>query len=630
MSDEIHEECGIAVVRLKKDFSYFKEKYDSPLWGLERLFLLLEKQQNRGQDGTGVACCKLNVNPGDPYLFRERNIQNDSISRIFSKLFDEYNETVKQNEDVQNLKQKFDFAGEVYLGHLRYGTSGQYQVSSCHPYFRRSNWPARNLMLVGNFNITNTSELNERLIDFGQHPIFDTDTQTLLEEIGFYLDQQHEDLVNKSKELNLNGSKILDYVNDNLDIPHVLKKSSRYWDGGFSLAAILGNGDTFCFRDAHGIRPMFYYENDEVFTIASERAPLMTVFDCNKEDIIEVTPGSVLLIKQNGSFSQHQILKPEIEQRCSFERIYFSRGNDPDIYQERKEMGKSLIPQLEKVCDESFSNTVFSFIPNTAEVAYYGLIQGLQMYTNHKIKEELLTHKNNLTGAKINKIFSQKIIQAEKIAIKDIKLRTFINREKNRTKLVSHVYDISYGSMKPNQNLVVLDDSVVRGTTLKQSIISILSRLNPKKIIVASTAPQIRYPDCYGIDMSNLGNFVAFQAVLRLIEKTNQQNILDEVLSDCTTELKKEKCTKNPLKKMYALFTDEEISVEIAKLITPENIAWKGEIQIVFQTIENLQKSLNTVCGDWYFSGNYPTPGGYRVACRSFVNFFHKKLDRSY
>ncbi len=632
MSDEIHEECGIATIRLKKTLSHFKEKYNNPLWALEKLFLLLEKQQNRGQDGTGVGCCKLNIQPGKPYLFRERNIKSNSLSRLFSNLFKQYDALSEfEKQDVNILKDKFDFAGEVYVGHLRYGTSGEYNISSCHPYFRKNNWPTKNLMLVGNFNITNTSELNKRLINFGQHPIFGTDTQTLLEEIGFYLDQQHNKFIKEALDSNLTSSQIFEYTNKNLDIPHILRRSSRYWDGGYALSGVLGSGDVFGFRDAHGIRPMFYYESDEVIAIASERAPLMTVFNCNKEEITEVTPGSAIIIRKDGSFEKHQIIPEQKSQRCSFERIYFSRGNDPEIYQERKKMGKQLISKIKTACEENFTETVFSFIPNTAEVAYYGLIEGIQKYHRQEIKKELLKSTTPLTQDRIDSLFLKHTTKIEKVAIKDSKLRTFINREENRSQMASHVYDISYNSVKANENLVVLDDSIVRGTTLKKSIIHILSRLNPKKIIIASTAPQIRYPDCYGIDMSNLSEFIAFQAVLKLLERSNQMQILEDTFKTCMNEIEKSVCTTNPIQAIYDVFTDEQISKVISELASPENIEWKGKVEVIFQSVSDLHKCLTNTCGDWYFTGNYPTSGGYRVVCKSFINFYNNdSLGRSY
>lgn len=637
MSDPLREECGIALIRLKKPLSYYQDKYGTSLWGLYRLFLLMEKQHNRGQDGAGVGALKLGIAPGYPYMFRQREIRSNPIDRIFTKMLDHYTAledagTIKA-DNPELIKKHFEFAAEIYMGHLRYGTSGGYQISSCHPYFRKNNWPTRNLMLAGNFNITNTPYLNQSLIERGQHPIFDTDTQTLLEEIGYYLDQGHQELYRTFRQEGLVGAHIAGEIRKRLKVSEVLKKASKNWDGGYALVGIIGNGDAFAFRDPNGIRPLHYLDNDEVLAVASERAPLLTVFsDCSPE-IKEVPRGNAIIIKQAGEVYIEEIIPARPEKHCSFERIYFSRGNDPVIYQERKALGSALREGILEAVNHELNKCVFSFIPNTAEIAYYGLINELQRTCDEAKKTEIEKARvaGTLDSETIEQIFNKYQYKTEKVALKDIKLRTFISKEKSRNKLASHVYDISYGSISPDEHLICVDDSIVRGTTLKKSIIKILSLLNPKSIVIVSTAPQIRYPDCYGIDMSQLEKFIAFQAMLQLLQEANESHLLDVVYEDCLKELAKPlEEMQNKVKTLYDKFTTDQISLKIAQLVRPHLENWSGEVKVVYQTIDNLHKALTLECGDWYFTGDYPTPGGYRVVNQAFVNFYEKKQGRSY
>ncbi len=637
MSDEIREECGIALVRLKHPLSYYLKKYDTPLWGFYKLFLLMEKQHNRGQDGAGVGAVKLGMPAGDPYMFRLRQLKNNPLDRIFNKLLDVYSHLEDQgiidNNDADSVKKHFEFGAEVYMGHLRYGTSGGYTIRACHPHFRKNNWPTRNLMLSGNFNLTNTKDLNQSLIERGQHPVYEGDTQTVMEEIGFHLDEEHTKIYREMRDSGLNGQEIADKISNNLDIASILKKSSQQWDGGYSFVGLIGNGDAFALRDPNGIRPLHYMEDDDVIAVASERGPLMTVFNKQKEDIKEVEPGSALIIKSSGEFTTSQIIPAKKTMHCSFERIYFSRGNDPDIYQERKAMGAVLSQQILNAIDQDLNHAVVSFIPNTAETAYYGLMDKLKDIHISNIKENLIQSlkKGPLDSKEVENVFDSHQFRFEKVTIKDIKLRTFISQEKSRRRLASHIYDISYGSVLPDDYLVCIDDSIVRGTTLKTSILKILARLNPKKIVIASTAPQIRYPDCYGIDMSEFGKFIAFQAAIALLKDRDMEEIVTQTYQACLEELKKpmDQMT-NQVKAIYKPFSADEISKKISELVTPELDYWKGEVDIIFQTIENLHSTLTQPCGDWYFTGDFPTPGGFRVVNKSFVNYYENKKTRSY
>ncbi len=636
MSDKITHECGVALVRLKKPLSYFQEKYGSPLWGFTKLFLLMEKQHNRGQDGAGVACVKLDVPAGDPYMFRERCVKSNPLDKIFKTLLASYNAKVGDGtihpEFADTVKKHFDFGGELLVGHLRYGTSGGYNISSCHPYFRRSSWPTRNLALCGNFNMTNTAELNETLIALGQHPIFATDTQALLEKIGFYLDEEHEDLYRSLRSTGMKGVEMSRKISEDLDIARVITRSAQKWDGGYTLCGLIGNGDAFVARDPSGIRPCWQFENDEVVAFASERAPLMTVFDAAIEEVKEVAPGHVVVVKRNGTVKSSAFTAPLPRASCSFERIYFSRGNDLDIYNDRKALGGKLADQVLKSVNHEWGNTVFSFIPNTAEVAYYGLMHALRERRRDEVKTSIMAaaKAGKLDEATLDELILRNWPRGEKVVSKDIKLRTFIGQESMRNQLASHVYDITYGSVKAGQdNLVCVDDSIVRGTTLRKSILRILARLNPKKIVIVSTAPQIRYPDCYGIDMSELGKFIAFEAAVSLLKERGQGSVIDDVYRLCREEVARGGLV-NHVRKIYAPFTDEELSARITEIVRPKNIEWKGSVEVIFQKIENLHAAVPEHTGDWYFTGKYPTPGGYRVVNQAFLNYYEKGDGRSY
>jgi len=636
MSDFLSHECGVALVRLLKPLSYYQEKYGTPLWGFTKLFLLMEKQHNRGKDGAGVACVKLGVPAGDPFMFRERNVKSDPLDRIFKNLLGQYNSKVADGtihpEFSETVKTNFDFGGELFLGHLRYGTSGGYNLSACHPYFRRSPWATRNLALCGNFNLTNTAELNQSLIAIGQHPVFATDTQAILEKIGFFLDEEHEDIYRYLRTRNLAGDELSRRISEDLDLARVLSRASQKWDGGYVLCGLVGNGDAFVARDPSGIRPCHWFQNDEVVAFASERAPLMTVFDLAVGDIREVQPGHVVVIKRRGTVAEQPFTPPLPKAACSFERIYFSRGNDVDIYRERQALGGNLADQVVKAIDHNWSDTVFSFIPNTAEVAYFGLMSALRTARRAEVKKAILeaARAGTLSEAVLDDLILRNWPRGEKVVSKDLKIRTFIGQESMRNQLASHVYDITYGSLRSGvDSLVCVDDSIVRGTTLRRSILRILSRLNPRKIIIVSTAPQIRYPDCYGIDMSEIGKFVAFEAVVDLLKETGRAELLGEVYRACQDEVARGGQV-NQVRRLYEPFTAEEISARIARLVRPPKIGWQGEVEIIFQTIENLHGAVPHHTGDWYFTGHYPTPGGYRVVNQAYVNYYEKNEGRSY
>jgi amidophosphoribosyltransferase len=635
MSDHIGHECGIALVRLLKPLSYYQEKYGTPLWGFEKLFLLMEKQHNRGQDGAGVACVKLDMPPGEPYMFRERSIQPNPLDRVFAMILDRYRELETAGtvhpEFANSVKKNFDFGAELYLGHLRYGTSGGYGISACHPYFRRSSWPTRNLALCGNFNMTNTRELNDSLIAIGQHPIFASDTQAVLEKIGFFLDEEHEDIYRYLRTRDLTGAELSRRISEGLDLARVLTRASQNWDGGYAIAGLIGNGDAFVARDPSGIRPCHWFQNDEVIAFASERAPLMTVFDLAVEQVREVEPGHVIVVKKSGTLTSSAFTAPLPRTSCTFERIYFSRGNDLDIHRERKALGAGLADQVLASVGHDWTNTVFSFIPNTAEVAYYGLIAELHERRRAEVKSAIMAASadGKITEALLDELILHNWPRSEKVVSKDIKLRTFLGQETMRNQLASHVYDIAYGSVKPGDNLVCVDDSIVRGTTLRKSILRILGRLQPRKIVIVSTAPQIRYPDCYGIDMSEIGKFVAFEAAVELLKERGQASVLEEVYRLCHEEVAQGGAV-NHVRKLYEPFTPEEISAKIVERVRPKSIDWQGEIEIIFQTIENLHAALPGHTGDWYFTGKYPTPGGYRVVNQAYVNYYERAAGRSY
>jgi amidophosphoribosyltransferase len=635
MSEHIGHECGIALVRLLKPLSYYQEKYGSPLWGFTKLFLLMEKQHNRGQDGAGVACVKFDMPAGEPYMFRERNTEPNPLDRVFKTLLARYEELVSDGrvhpEFADTVKQHFDFGAELYLGHLRYGTSGGYGVSACHPYFRRSSWPTRNLALCGNFNMTNTQELNNSLIAIGQHPIFSSDTQAVLEKIGFFLDEEHEDIYRYLRTRDLSGPELTRRISEGLDLARVLTRASQKWDGGYAIAGLIGNGDAFVARDPSGIRPAYYFQNDEVIAFASERAPLMTVFDLAIEAVKEVDPGHVVVIKKSGSVASSPFTAPLPRTSCSFERIYFSRGNDLDIYRERQALGAGLADQVIRSIGHDWANTVFGFVLNTAEVAYYGLMSALRSRRRDEVKAAILWAQadGTLNEALLDELILRNWPRGEKVVSKDIKLRTFIGQENLRNQLASHVYDITYGSVQPGDNLVCVDDSIVRGTTLRRSILRILARLNPRKIVIVSTAPQIRYPDCYGIDMSEVGKFIAFEAAIELLKERGQGSLLEEVYAACRDEIALGGAV-NHVRRIYEPFTPEELSRKIVERVRPKKIEWKGEIEIIFQTIENLHAAVPNHTGDWYFTGKYPTPGGYRVVNQAYVNYYEKNEGRAY
>ncbi len=639
MSEEIGHFCGIALIRLKKPLSYFAEKYGTPLWGFNQLFLLMEKQHNRGQDGAGIGSMKLNVDPGHAFMFRERSTSSKALAKIFDQQNRSLNKLIKKGdafmEFPKTVKQHFDYGGELLLGHLRYGTSGAYGSTTCHPYFRKSNWPGKNLMVAGNFNLTNVEELNTKLVDRGQHPVFDTDTQAILEETGYYLDAMNDQLAKEADSDGISGQQHSEWIGDRINLPEVFRKASTHWDGGYALAGIVGNGDAFAMRDPLGIRPGFYFEDDEVVAVASERAPLMTVFEKKMEEVSEIDPGSILVIRANGQVIKERFADDPVRRAaCSFERIYFSRGNDPDIYAERKMLGALLVPQVLEVVGSDFSKSVFSYVPNTAESAYYGFMEQLRLVRRAEVKQRLLDARKSgeLTDQLIDDLVMDNWPKGEKIANKDIKLRTFISQESGRAQLVSHVYDITYGVVRARKDaLVCIDDSIVRGTTLKKSILQILGRSKPTKLLIASTAPQIRYPDCYGIDMSELGKFIAFQAAVALIKERGYEGLLAEVAIKCRESLKDPKPKlENHVKRVYENFTATEISAKIAELVKPDCLNGTTEVNVVYQSIENLHEALPDHSGDWYFTGNYPTPGGYRVVHKAFLNFYEDKEGRSY
>jgi amidophosphoribosyltransferase len=638
MSDPVKHECGVAMIRLRKPLDYYREKYGSYLYGFDKLFLLMEKQHNRGQDGAGVASLKLDMPPGKPYMFRERNVKSNSLDRIFKQLLKDYNgmlaKGIVSRDSTASAKENFDFAAEIYLGHLRYGTFGGYSTRACHPYFRRNNWPTKNLLLAGNFNLTNTAELNQMLIENGQHPIFDSDTQTLLEKIGFFLDEEHDRLFKLIREEGLSGREISEAISDRLDPIDILRRASRQWDGGYAICGLIGNGDMFVLRDPNGIRPCHYFKDDEVIAIASERVPLMTGFGVEADQIHEVPPGHIIVVKKDGTYLEEPFIKPGKRASCSFERIYFSRGNDPDIYRERKALGAALCPQILEAIHYDLDHAVFSFIPNTAEVAYFGMMESLRLLRRQEVKSQILqaAEAGAITEELLDSLIMSNWPLGEKVAIKDAKLRTFISQEKGRKELVSHIYDVSYGTVREGlDTLVCIDDSIVRGTTLRRSILKMLSRLKPKKIIIASTAPQIRYPDCYGIDMSELQRFVAFEAAVALLKETGRESILTEVFEECQKQLQLPPAEQtNVVKRIYDSLNLADITAKISQLITPEIPHWKGEVEVIYQGIESLHAALPNHSGDWYFTGNYPTPGGFQVLNKAYVNYYQKQEGRSY
>lgn len=637
MSDDIKHECGIALVRLKKPLSYYKETYSNPLYGFNKLFLLMEKQHNRGQDGAGIGAVKLDTPPGHQYMFRDRSDGRNPIARVVNKAIAKHDELrdsgVMDADDTDAIKRHWPYAAEVLMGHLRYGTSGGYGKTVCQPYFRESPWPTRALMLGGNFNMTNVESLNERLINRGAHPVFNTDTQTVLEEIGYFLDEEHQKLYHELRDNGVPRREIAQIISDRLDPISILRHAAADWDGGYTLAGLIGNGDAFVLRDPCGIRPAFFFEDDEVVAMASERVALMTIFEKPAEAIQEVQPGCAVVVKKTGRVYQGSFREAMTRRSCSFERIYFSRGNDPDIHSERKAMGGALAKQVYRAIDGDFDKAVFSYIPNTAENAFYGMMDALRLQRRTEVRDELVTALED--GTLSRELIESRIMgswpRAEKIANKDIKLRTFISQEHNRTQMASHVYDITYGQVSPEDALVCIDDSIVRGTTLRRSILKILSRTNPRKIVIASTAPQIRYPDCYGIDMSELGKFIAFQAAVELCLEHGHHERLTDVYEACLAQQSKPDIELvNHVKAIYEPFSDDTISQKIAEFVYPRGNGWSGEVEIIYQTIDHLHACLPQHTGDWYFTGDYPTPGGYRVLNKAFINYYEHKEGRSY
>lgn len=633
MSDAIKHECGIALLRLKKPLEYYLEKYGTSFYGLNKMYVLMEKQFHRGQDGAGLMNIKLDMDPGERYISRLRSVEAKPTQAIFQHIHERFKQIEKENpeklSDVNYLKRNAGFTGELFLGHLRYGTSGGNTIEQCHPFLRQNNWITRNLSVAGNFNLTNVDELFNVLVELGQHPKEKSDTVTVLEKIGHFLDEENDDLYAQYKQLGFGKKEIYEKIALNLNIERILKRASVDWDGGYTMAGVFGHGDAFVLRDPNGIRPAFWYENDEYCVVASERAVIQTAFRLKYEDVRELGPGNALIIKKSGAVSEVAINEPKVFKPCSFERIYFARGNDYEIYRERINLGRLIVEPVLKAVNYDFDNSVFSFIPNTAEIAFYGMIKGLEDHLNHRKHKEILALGNNVTKADLDRIIYQRA-RIEKIAIKDVKLRTFITQDADRDDMVSQVYDITYGSVvRGKDNLVVIDDSIVRGTTLKQSILKILDRLDPVKIVVVSSAPQVRYPDCYGIDMTRMGEFIAFNAAIELLKERGKEQLIDEVYRKCKEQenLPKEQ-VKNYVKEIYDSFTEDEITAKIAELLTPENI--NAKVEIVYQSVENLHTACPNNLGDWYFTGNYPTPGGNKVVNKAFINWKENRNVRPY
>jgi amidophosphoribosyltransferase len=622
--EQLKHECGIALVRLLKPLEYYVEKYGTWQYGLNKLYLMMEKQHNRGQEGAGIGCVSANARSGTEYISRERALGSGAIHEIFQKAHNQIKNTTPDTP-YENIP----FCGEVYMGHLRYSTTGRSGIAYIHPFLRRNNFRSRSLMFCGNFNMTNVDEIFQQLIDQGQHPRLYSDTLLMLEMMGHYLDDEVQHLYELFKSKFSNGEARNKKIAENIDIAHILRRSSQNWDGGYIICGVTGNTDMFAMRDPNGIRPAFYYHNDEIAVVASERPVIQTVMNVKTEDVRELMPGEAFVVKQNGEIVLEQIQEARNVSPCSFERIYFSRGSDRDIYQERKMLGRQLLEPILKTIDNDLDNTVFSFIPNTAEVAFFGMMEGFEHYLDEQKKQLIKNHTHELSEDELERILSMKIRQ-EKVALKDIKLRTFIAEGDSRNDLAAHVYDITYGSIVAGKdNLVVIDDSIVRGTTLKQSIIKILDRLEPKKIVIVSSSPQIRYPDCYGIDMNRMEEFVAFRAAIALLKERGLQHIIDETYEKCKTQLylPKEKVI-NYVKNIYRPFTTEEVAEKTAQILTPEGT--KAEVHIVYQSLEGLHKACPNHKGDWYFSGNYPTPGGNKTVTRAFVNYYEDKNCRSY
>ncbi|MDZ7845337.1 MAG: amidophosphoribosyltransferase [Owenweeksia sp.] len=632
MSDAIKHECGIAMVRLKKPLDYYLQKHGTALYGINKMYLLMEKQHNRGQDGAGIANIKLDMPPGTRYISRFRSNTSSPIQDLFSRVNHRINEGIDEDksrlQDPAWLKENLPFVGEVYLGHLRYGTYGGNSIEQCHPFLRQNNWVSRNLILAGNFNLTNVNELFDNLVELGQHPKEKADTVTVLEKIGHFLDEENEKLYHQFKEEGYTKLEASTLIPKHINIENILRESAKKWDGGYAIGGLFGHGDAFVLRDPSGIRPAYYYEDDEIAVTASERPVIQTAFNVPFKEIKEIPPGNAFIVRKDGNSYLAEIRKPLERKACSFERIYFSRGNDADIYRERIALGRQLCPAILQEVDYDLKNTVFSFIPNTAEISFYGMVKGMEDYLNKVKRDKILKFEGKLDGSKLDDLLAIRP-RIEKIAWKDVKMRTFITEDTSRDDLVSHVYDITYETVKTDDNLVVIDDSIVRGTTLKKSILKILDRLHPKKIVVVSSAPQIRYPDCYGIDMAKLGDFIAFQAAIALLRESGLDNVIDHVYEKCQAQAHlPDDEVQNFVKDIYAPFSPEQISDKIAQLLTPPDM--KAKVKIIYQGIEDLHTACPFNQGDWYFTGNFPTPGGMRVVNRAFLNYYEGKNVRAY
>ena len=633
MSDRIKHECGIAMLRLLKPIEYYIEKYGTWSYGLQKIYLMMEKQHNRGQDGAGIAGIKLNVQPGNRYIFRQRSNQANPIKEIFGFIYEDIDmitrDHVEEMKDPAFIKDNVPFACDIYLGHLRYGTYGSYNIDYVHPVSRENNWKSKNLVMAGNFNLTNVSEVFRSLVELGQNPVDFSDTVTILENIGHRLDEENEKLYWQFKEQGFSKKDVSPLIEKNLDVASILRKASRNWDGGYAMAGMVGHGDAFVMRDPAGIRPAFYYIDDEVVVVASERPVIQTIFNVRTDNVKELPPAHALIIKASGETTIEKLREADELRKCSFERIYFSRGTDKDIYRERKKLGEQLTDPVLKAIGYDIDNTVFSYIPNTAESAFYGLIRGVEGYLNQVKIDHILSRGKYLSREELEKIICQRP-RVEKIAVKDAKLRTFITEDKGRDDLVGHVYDVTYGVIRRGKdNLVVIDDSIVRGTTLKKSIIRILDKLDPKKIIIVSSSPQLRYPDCYGIDMAKLGDFIAFKAAIGLLKDTGRESLIREVFEAAVSELRKPvEEMKNVVKNIYKPFCTNEISSKISEMLKSDDI--KSTVEIVFQSIEGLHQACPGHSGDWYFTGNYPTPGGNKVVNQSFINYVEGKNIRAY
>jgi amidophosphoribosyltransferase len=632
MSDQIKHECGIALIRLLKPLEYYKEKYGTAFYGINKMYLMMEKQHNRGQDGAGFASIKLDVDPGQRYISRVRSNAAQPIQDIFAQINDRINTELTENpeikDDVAAQKERIPYVGELLMGHVRYGTFGKNSIESVHPFLRQNNWMHRNLIMAGNFNMTNVFKLFNKLVELGQHPKDMADTVTVMEKVGHFQDRQVSKLYKKFKSKGLSKIEASPKIAEEIDVAKILRKSAKDWDGGYAMGGLMGHGDAFLLRDPAGIRPAYYYQDDEVVVVASERPVIQTAFNVAFEEVKELDPGKAIIIKKNGTVTLDQITEPLERKACSFERIYFSRGSDAEIYQERKILGKLLFPEIMKSIDNDIDNTVFSYIPNTAETSFYGMVEEGHAVLNKQKKDFIIAGEGKLTEEQVEATLSRKL-RTEKIAIKDAKLRTFITEDSSRDDLVAHVYDVTYGVVKPEDNLVIIDDSIVRGTTLKKSILKMMDRLNPKKIIVISSAPQIRYPDCYGIDMARIEGLVAFKAALALHEDRGTYDVVEEIYKKCKLQTEmKDVDVVNYVKDLYDPFTDQEVSDKIGELLSEEGL--KADIKIIYQTVDNLHKACPKNLGDWYFTGNYPTDGGNRVVNRAYINFFEGNDERAY